>query len=68
MNIKSLKQAFHTRYNNTTPNFNRKIRDISRLLVSKYSSGNINLQSGRFSTETDINKRRDEVCDYRFAD
>lgn len=43
-------------------------KDINgvRHIVSKYSRGNVSLQKGQYSVESEINKRRKQVCNHRF--
>lgn len=68
MNIKVLKQAFHTIHKDLTPDLPAKKEKLSRSLVPKHSCGNVNLQLGRFSMANDIDKRRNNICDYKFSD
>lgn len=37
-----------------------------RRIVSRYSRGNVSLQKGNYSVESEIDKRRKNVCSYRF--
>lgn len=67
MNMKSLKQAFHAVHKNSAPEFSSKKEEIARSLVPNYACGNVNLQLGRYTTDSDINKRRQEVCEYDFT-
>lgn len=41
--------------------------DSARLLVAKYSRGNVSLQLGRYTTEQQIAERRNNLCDYKFS-
>ena len=69
MNIKQIKDAFQmTTKEKTSRNFSQDRKTVKRSLVKKFSSGNVNLQLGRYSTESDIDKRRDSVCKYKFTD
>jgi len=68
MNIKKLTEAFYTIHKTSNPNISTKKEQLSRSLISKYSCGNVNLQLGRFSTIDDIDKRRNNVCNYKFSD
>ena len=43
-------------------------KKLSNFLVSKYTTGNVTLQLGYFSTAVDIKKRREAVCHYNFVD
>lgn len=68
MNMKSLKQAFQTIHNSSAPDLSSKKEEIARSLVPEHACGNVNLQLGRYSTDSDIDKRRREVCSYNFTD
>ena len=39
---------------------------IEREIVQKYARGNINLQAGRYQTQADLDKAREEILSYRF--
>jgi len=68
MNIKLIKEAFHIIYKGTAPDLREDQKSIVRPLVRKLSTGNVNLQLGRFSSERDIDKRRESVCNFNFVD
>lgn len=71
MSMKSLKQAlqaaFRIIHKSAVPEFSSKKEEIARSLIPHYACGNVNLQLGRYSTDSDINKRRQEVCEYDFT-
>ena len=67
MNMKSLKQAFSTIHKGPAPDLSSKKKEIARSLVPAHACGNVNLQLGRYSTDSDIEKRRQEVCAFDFT-
>lgn len=56
-----------------SPIFDMDVNELSskdvkgvRHIVSRYSRGNVSLQKGRYSVESEINQRRKKICNYRF--
>lgn len=46
----------------------KKDDEIFKKITKSYSSkGNINLQQGRYITEKEINKKKEEIFSYKFA-
>lgn len=68
MNIEPLKNVFKTIFPEQEPKEFQEHSLFIRYLVSRFSSGNVNLQLGRFSTKTTIEKRREQICNYHFID
>lgn len=62
--MRKFKEAFNTTHKETP----QDIRLDTRPLVRKVTRGNVNLQLGRFSSELEIDKRRESVCKYKFID
>jgi hypothetical protein len=61
------KRAFRTIHKNLPPDFSTQKSEIAQSVVLRQSSGNVNLQSGRFSTADDLDKRRKKICAYDFT-
>jgi hypothetical protein len=47
---------------------NERAKAIAKNVCAAYSRGNISLQSGRYSSEQDLEQRRREVMSYNFGD
>jgi len=63
--LTTLKQTFYPTYANlaeTTQQAN------VRQIITKHAEGNTSLQLGKFVTEADINRQRQEVCEFKFSD
>lgn len=45
----------------------KKENEIFKKITKSYSKGNINLQQGRYITEKEINKKKEEIFSYKFA-
>lgn len=61
--MSTLLDAFKT----ITPEARPVIAGDARLLVAKYSRGNVSLQLGRFTTEEEVAERRESLRDYKFS-
>ena len=46
---------------------NKKENEIFKKITKSYSKGNVNLQQGRYITEKEINKKKEEIFSYKFA-
>jgi len=69
MNIKRIKDAFQmTSKSKIAHDFPKNQKTAKPSLVKKFSTGNINLQLGRYSTERNIDERRENICKYKFID
>ena len=67
MKVKFLKYTFSLIFNRKKENkLSSKNMSSVRLIVAKYSRGSVSLQKGNYSTESEIDKRREDICNYRF--
>jgi len=66
MNLKAILDLFKTTKIKTT-SFNKQDKAITRNIVSRLSEGSISLQSNRYATEADINKRAKQVLSHNFC-
>jgi flagellar hook-basal body complex protein FliE len=67
INIESLKSAFKTIHQKPKKQTQKQSSFVS-VLIQKLSLGNMNLQLARYASEDALNKRRKDICSYKFID
>jgi flagellar hook-basal body complex protein FliE len=68
INIESLKSAFKTIHQRSKEQTPQNQSSFVSVLIQKLSLGNMNLQLARYASEDTLNKRRKDICNYKFID
>lgn len=65
MKFEFLKDIFRPVFSREEKNISKDVGGVRRI-VSRYSRGNVSLQKGNYSVESEIDRRRKSICSYRF--
>jgi hypothetical protein len=68
LDLALLKSAFKTIHQKPKKQTPQKQSSFVSVLIQKLSLGSVNLQLGRYASEDTLNKRRKDICNYKFID